>query len=251
VDSFLAGRHAFNNSRESTNGATNYVAPVNFILIKSFESLEYSYLITTGSLSDIRSTFTQHKSFATNASLDKNGQDYRIPDNAAVTNEYYYGSQGDSTPSAPADQLSAVLDLTKPENAAHVVASNKTAISFDANVGALCLKVTGDDPNVTIVYDGLLSADQYKTLEITYMVPTSNSRGNNTTDLFLCAGAVPNPDPNASVRVSHTADGQYHVMTVNLAGQSFWQGEIHKIRFDYLDGCKSGDVMYVKSIVLK
>ena len=251
VDSFLAGRHAFNNSRESTNGATNYVAPVNFILIKSFESLEYSYLITTGSLSEIRSTFTEHKSFATNASLDKNGQDYRIPDNAAVTNEYYYGSQEDSTPSGPADKLSAVLDLTKPGNAAHVVASHSTAVSYDANVGALCLKVTGDDPNVTVVYDGILSADRYKTLEITYMIPASNSKGNNTTDLFLCAGAVLNPDPNASVRVSNTPDGQYHVMTIDLAGQAFWQGDIHKIRLDYLDGCAAGDVVYVKSIVLK
>ena len=75
--------------------------------------------------------------------------------------------------------------------------------------------------------------------------------GNNVTDLFLCAGNVQNPDASASVRIEHIADGEYHVMTVDLSDKSFWQGEIHKIRFDYLDGCEAGDVMYVKSIVLK
>jgi hypothetical protein len=40
-------------------------------------------------------------------------------------------------------------------------------------------------------------------------------------------------------------------MTVNLADKSFWSGDIHKIRIDFLDGCAPGDVMYIKSITLK
>ena len=251
VDSFLAGRHAFNNSKESTNGATNYVAPVNFILIKSFESLEYSYLITTGSLADIRSTFTDHKDFASNSTLDKNGQDYRIPDNATVTNEYSYAHKEEGGSTAPADPLSAHLDLTVKGNAAHVVASHNAAVVFKSSELGTALTVNGDDPHVTVVYDGALSADTCKTIEIVYMLPTTNSKGNNTADFFLCAGDVINPDPNASVRCSLIADGQFHTLTVELADKSFWQGDIHKIRFDFLDGCAVGDVMYVKSIPLK
>ncbi len=252
VDSFLAGRHAFNNSKESTNGATNYVAPVNFIMLKSFEALEYSYLITTGDLAGIRETFAAHKDFASNATLDKNGQDYRVPDNAVITNEDYYADKEQGGESAePADKISANLDLTKKSNATLVISSNKTGVGFSEAQGAVELTVTGADPNVTIVYDGLLSADKYKTLEIVYMLPATNSAGNNITDLFLCAGNISNPDPTASVRMNLVADGQYHTLTVDLSDKSFWQGDIHKIRFDYLDGCEAGDVMYVKSIVLK
>ena len=256
VDSYLAGRHAFNNSKESTNGATNYVAPVNTILLKSFEALEYSYLISTGSVEEMRATFKEYKDFASNESLHENYQSRRVPDKTVATNENSYadlngGNGGGESSGATADPLSATLDLTKKENAAHLIASGNTAIAYDEAVGALALTVQGQDPHVTIVYDGALSADRYKTIEITYMLPATNSDGNNVTDLFLCAGNVSNPDPNASVRVTHTPDGEYHVMTIDLSDKSFWQGDIHKIRFDYLDGCEAGDVMYVKSIVLK
>lgn len=251
VDSFLAGRHAFNNSKESTNGATNYVAPVNFILLKSFESLEYSYLITTGSLADIRATFTEHKDFATNATLDKNGQDHRVPDNAVITNEYSYADAEQGGDNTSTGELTAHLDLTVKGNAAHLVASNNSSIAYKSSELGTALTVKGSDPHVTIVYDGAFSADTYKVIEITYMLPTSNSKGNNTADLFLCAGDVTNPDANASVRESLTADGQYHTLVIDLSGKSFWQGDIHKLRFDFLDGCEVGDVMYVKSIVLR
>ena len=254
VDSMLAGRHAFNNSKESTNGACNYVAPVNTIMLFSFEALEYSYLITTGSVEEIRATFTENKDFATNESLHNHYQSRRVADSTVADNENSYadlnaGGGGSSTDTP--DALSAVLDLTKQGNAAHVVASGNTTVKFASSESGTTLTVKGQDPHVTIVYDGILSADEYKTVEITYMLPTSNSKGNNVTDLFLCAGSVTNPDPNACVREGLIADGQYHTLVIDLSGKSFWQGDIHKIRFDYLDGCERGDVMYVKSIVLK
>ena len=254
VDSMLAGRHAFNNSKESTNGATNYVAPVNTMLLKSFEALEYSYLISTGSVAEIRSTFKEYKDFATNESLHENHQSRRVADSTVAFNEHSYADlngDGSSSGGSNADAISANLDLTKKDNTVLLVASSNTSIGYSAAEGAVELTVQGADPHVTVVYGGALSADTYKTLEITYMLPASNSAGNNVSDLFLCAGTVQNPDPNAFVRVEHTADGAYHTMVIDLSGKSFWQGDIHKIRFDYLDGCEAGDVMYVKSIVLK
>ena len=253
VDSMLAGRHAFNNSKESTNGATNYVAPVNTILLTSFEALEYSYLITTGSVEEIRATFKENKDFATNETLHKNYQSRRVADNKVAANERPYTDLGTNTGNSgnKADALSENLDLTKKTNTAHIISSNNTTVSFSKAKGAVELKVTGADPHVTIVYDGILSANTYKTVEITYMLPTSNSKGNNVADLFLCAGNYQNPDAASSVRESLIADGEYHTMVIDLSGKSFWQGDVHKIRFDYLDDCKAEDVMYVKSIVLK
>ncbi len=254
VDSMLAGRHAFNNSKESTNGATNYVAPVNTILLKSFEALEYSYLISTGSVGEIRATFKEHKDFATNASLHENCESRRVSDSTVASNENSYADLnggGSSSGGSNADAISENLDLTKKDNVSLLISSSNTAIAFSEAEGAVSLTVQGGDPHVTIVYDGARSANTYKTLEITYMLPASNSDGNNVTDLFLCAGAVTNPDPNACVRMDLTADGAYHTLTVDLSDKAFWSGDINKIRFDYLDGCEAGDVMYVKSIVLK
>ncbi len=253
VDSLLAGRHAFNNSPDSTNGACNYVAPVNTIILTSFEALEYSYLISTGSVEEIRATFKENKDFATNETLHKNYQSRRVADSTVATNENSYADLGNETGgsgNAGAD-FSENLDLTVEANTAHVIASNNSIVGFDAGAGATTLTVKGADPHVTVDCGDLLSADKYKTIEITYMLPASNSDGNNVTDLFLCAGNVTNPDPNACVRMDLIADGEYHTLVVDLSGKSFWNGDIHKIRFDFLDACEAGDVMYVKSIVLK
>ena len=252
VDSFLAGRHAFNNSKESTNGATNYVAPVNTILLKSFEALEYSYLISTGSVEEMRDVFKENKSFAANASLHKNYQSRRVPDSTVATNENSYADLNQKPSGGNTEgKIGALLDLTIREGSAHLVASHNAAIAFHSAAQGTSLTVTGEDPNATVVYGGVLSADDYKIIEITYMIPTSNSKGNGVTDLFLCAGDITNPTADASVRENLIADGQYHTLTVDLSGKSFWTGDIHKVRFDFFDGCAVGDVMYVKSIVLR
>ena len=254
VDSFLAGRHAFNNSKESTNGATNYVAPVNTILLKSFEALEYSYLISTGSVEEMRDVFKENKSFAANASLHKNYQSRRVPDSTVATNEKSYADLNKPSGGGNAgseEKIGALLDLTIREGSSLLVPSNNSAIAFHSAAQGTALTVKGEDPNVTVVYGGVLSADTYKTLEITYMIPTTNSKGNGVTDLFLCAGSVTNPTADACIREKLIADGKFHTLTVNLSECSFWTGDIHKIRFDFFDGCAVGDVMYVKSIVLK
>jgi len=252
VDSFLAGRHAFNNSKESTNGATNYVAPVNTILLKSFEALEYSYLISTGSVEEMRDVFKENKSFAANASLHKNYQSRRVPDSTVATNENSYADLNQKPSGGNTEgKIGALLDLTIREGSTHLVASHNAAIAFHSAAQGTSLTVTGEDPNVTVVYGGVLSADDYKIIEITYMIPTSNSKGNGVADLFLCAGDITNPTADASVRENLIADGQYHTLTVDLSGKSFWTGDIHKVRFDFFDGCAVGDVMYVKSIVLR
>ena len=252
VDSLLAGRHAFNNSPRPEDSACNYVAPVNTMILKSFEALDYSYLIATGSVEEIRATFMENKDFATNETLHENYQSRRVADSTVATNEKSYADMGADNDSAnAADALSENLDLTKEANASHVIASNNTAVQYRESAGATALTVRGGDPNVTINYAGILSADRFKTLEITYMLPTTNSQGNGVTDLFLCAGSVTNPDPAACVRMDLIADGEYHTLVVDLSGKAFWSGDIHKIRFDFLDACEAGDVMYVKSIVLK
>ncbi len=79
---FLAGRHTYNGSKDAGDGATNYTAPLKTIELQSFEALEYSYMMTTGNIEEIRSTFTEQRNFTTNGEKE----DYRLSANA--TNGY-------------------------------------------------------------------------------------------------------------------------------------------------------------------
>ncbi len=66
VTLLVAGRHMYNGSKDPADNATNYTAPLIAAALKPFVPLEYSYLITAGSLKDIRSRFSARKGFADN-----------------------------------------------------------------------------------------------------------------------------------------------------------------------------------------
>lgn len=55
----LAGRYQYNGSKDASNSATNYVAPLITYKLKAFEAFEYSYYITTGNIEEIRETFSK------------------------------------------------------------------------------------------------------------------------------------------------------------------------------------------------
>ena len=248
VDSYLAGRFLKDEiiSKSAMDNPCCYVAPLKTIKLTAFEPLEYSYLVATGSLENIRKTFTDNKDFATNESLNKYGQSGRVADDAMIYNEYQYGQ-----PIQVADPISANLDLTKEANCKHVSAAHSSEVRFSTEQNATVLKVTGGDPYVSISYADLLSADDYKKVKITYMIPTDNSSGNYLCDIFFCAGDIGNPTGEAVQRHNLITDGEYHVLEVDLSGEANWKGSIHSIRFDFFDGCSDGDVMFVKSVVLE
>lgn len=257
VDVLYAGRYEFNYAKGAKSSATNYVAPENVIQLRSFEALEYSYLMTTGTLSDIRTTFTEHRDFAANTSLNRNRQSLRLDDSAMVTNEYSYADRNPREGKVPSIEWTvatadaAELDLTVLEHAAYLRPTSNAVAAFHSAELGTALTATGPDPHVTIGYNDSLSANQYKTLEITYMLPETNSPGDRMLDLFFCAGTITAPTADASVREPLIADGQFHTLTIDLSGKAFWIGNIHKLRVDFLDVCESGDVMYVKRIAWK
>ncbi len=53
----LAGRNAYNGSKDPYNGATSYVAPLRTMAIVSFEPFEYEYVIAAGTVDEMRETF--------------------------------------------------------------------------------------------------------------------------------------------------------------------------------------------------
>lgn len=232
VDTYFAGRHAYNGSKNPDDGACNYVAPVNIKQMVSFEPIEYSYLIAAGSVNEIRAIFKNNKDFADNKSLHENYISRRVPDEGEDMSK---------------------LDFTKASNASFLVATNNTKIDYDENEKALKVQVT--DPNdvqTTINYkaSGNMSASDYKKIKIEYMIPLTNAADSYTAELFLCTGDVASAVGGKSVRGKYVADGQYHTLEIDLSNVSFWNGTINMIRYDYFDGCLNGDVLYIKSIEL-
>ena len=232
VDLLYAGKFGYNGSKDPANNATNYVAPLNNIKMVSYTPIEYSYLITTGTVPQIRQTFKANKDFASNESLHTNYISMRV-------DEIDY----------------TALDFSIEGCRAAVSAANNTDVAYNIKEKALQIKAkAGGDPQVMVDYtksSPVLYASDYKTIEIDYMIPQSNGRSSYVTDLFLCTGNKTSPDGSERTRASLIKDGEYHTLTVNAGKLSFWSGKINKIRFDYFDDCDAGDVIYVKSIRLK
>lgn len=233
VDQFKAGRYEYDGTKDAMGDATNYVAPVNMLKLVSFKPLEYSYILTAGSLEDIRATFTAHKDFSTNASLNENYVSLRVPSVEGDVTKLVFDAQSKVT--ALANPVSTTVTFDEAEKAAKLTAGPE------------------GDAQVTINYGQYvkISADTHKVLKIEYMIPTDNSSSYYECDLFLCAGTIQEASGDARLRKALIADGQYHVLEIDLSTQSFWKGDIHKIRFDYFDYSSEGDVMFIKGITLE
>ncbi len=238
ADSYLAGRHAYDGSVNSHSGATNYVAPVNTKQIVSYEPLEYSYLMTTGSVEEIRGIFKENKDFADNKTLHENYQTRRVPD---------------SDPSYTPVDKGSTLDFSDATFQGAVTPAHNADVSFDGGRKALKLTVKGGDPNVNVSFAslGTLATSKYDTLVIEYMIPTTTQEKDTRCDLFICAGSVTNATADCCVRKELIKDGQFHTLEVDLSGYAWWTGNLNSIRFDFLDAASVGDVVYLKTVSLK
>lgn len=69
ITTYLAGRFMYDGSADSADPSTSFVAPLRSMIMKSFKPIEYSYLITAGSIDEIRNTFTENSTLIDNKSL--------------------------------------------------------------------------------------------------------------------------------------------------------------------------------------
>lgn len=228
VDFFLAGRYEYDGSKSSMALSTNYVAPLNKLEIVSGDAIEYSYIITTGSVDEMRETFKTYKDFAANESLHENYTSYRIPD------ESHEGMD---------------FDFTSAEGSVgNVASSNATDMTYDASSGATKLTATGADVQIYLSIPSDIDAKDYQTMTIEYMIPASNLQGSSGFEVFLCTGDTVDPDASKSVKGSYVCDGIFHTVDISLEDLAFWQGTVNGVRFDYLNLSESGDTVYIKSI---
>ena len=126
----------------------------------------------------------------------------------------------------------------------------RTEVYYSEEEKAVALKVI--DTNDVGVYFDFSGADLstviYDTIEITYMMPKTNSKSSYSYQLFYTCGENTGLSEKRSFVGTYAADGEYHTLTIKLDEKEGWSGDIKKIRFDYFSGCAVGDVIYIKSV---
>ena len=234
ADMLLAGRFGDGASKNPNDNSCSYVAPVNTLMIESFVPIEYSYMITAGSLGEIRDVFKSNRDFADNSFLSSEySQDIRLPDTSVSYENIYFGTA---------------------EHNKYLELMNSAGMKFDSDHNAVKLIVSGADPQVNIAYknaEDTLVAEDYGKIVIEYMVPKTNSGNTTVGELFLCTGETVNAEGGKSVTLNYIADGAYHTLEVELSSLDFWSGKINAIRFDFFNEGNDGDVLFVRSIKLE
>lgn len=96
-------------------------------------------------------------------------------------------------------------------------------------------------------------SEDYTTMLVEYMIPTTNSDASYVPDFFICTGDRTSASADARYRpdTNYIADGRYHTLVIPLSNLDFWSGKINAIRFDFFDRCSDGDEIYIRSIKLQ
>lgn len=164
-------------------------------------------------------------------------------------------AQGKITQAVKSDSTAEVIDFSKPSNMFYINGNASVSTKCTHENGAVKLTTTSAyDPYITFNYMNLtpqLSADKYKYIVIEYMLPKTNSSTARQGEVFLQCGSINYADGKYSkITDKYTRSGEYEKLVIDVSKQTGWSGAINGFRFDYFNFCKTGDVMYIKSITL-
>ncbi len=154
-----------------------------------------------------------------------------------------------STPMLLSDNVK--LDFTASSALSLITTKNNTSAGIDGTEGAMKLTVTGTRIDPWILLDlsaKKMSADQYKYIVLSYKYPTSNTKANAETEVFLSAGSITEPTADKSVTFSPTLADSYNTQVIDLTSTSFWNGNIFSIRLDYFCDASLGDSFFLDSV---
>ena len=140
------------------------------------------------------------------------------------------------------------IDFTDAQ-ASRVISSLNDASYEMTDQGLLCIAASGQDPLLYLSYvAGAIDTAKYQSVTLTYKLDPGIS--GTTGQMFFMTEANPNPAEAASQKYPMVADGEWHTVTIQLAGKSFWSGTLNQIRFDFLDHCEAGESILIQSITL-
>lgn len=249
ADTFKGG--IVNNEATDTNSSssnTSYFAPLKELQIVCYEPIEYSYLICTGSVENIRSTFKSNKDFTTNSSLNNNSISKKLPDDPDMT----------------------TIDFSNKENLLFISSVNDALFSYDNEAGAVKFTTTATttvdenkfvDSYFQIDYTMCQDIDvkayptsNYSYIEFEYMMPANQA---GLQELYYQVDAVKDSNGaytfnNVPDFVTLVADGEWHTAKFCISTEANWTGNILSLRVDFLNGGENaaGQEFYLRSFGL-
>lgn len=225
----LAGRYSYDRSKDPASGSTNYVAPLITAKMRNYEPFQYSYYITAGTVSTIRTVFTKnHENLISgNNSIDKTNLSF---DNS--------------------DEIKAFS------------ARKDVMITHDKITGSAVLTAQtpylegGCDTYAYLNFSGV-NTKSSRYLVLTYSAEFSGWYGPNI-ELFICTGDRQEAEGGYSYRESIVADSKFHTMVIDMwdvrgsSGNYLWPESgvsLNAVRIDY-DGAGAGDRLYIAGFAL-
>lgn len=149
-----------------------------------------------------------------------------------------------------------LIDLTDPASAAYVAGFNSRCRGEITSEGLKLELNQPRDPYFYIDFSHLgqsFSAEDYPILEITYLIPKTNGLKQYEGEIYPLSGDVKRAQSGGSLPLSYaaTSSGKVQTIRIDLEKTGIWSGEIRKLRIDFFNECKMGDVMYLLRVDLK
>lgn len=136
-------------------------------------------------------------------------------------------------------------NMAKLSNENHTVYSN----TDPANVLKLTVAENRIDPYIYLDVTELgFSADEYKYIVYSYMLPTSTSNYIEKGQLFFCSGGAPVPAEASSMKFDLQKTGNYVNEIFDMTDASYWSGDAAGIRLDYFCNAQLDDTCYIRCI---
>ena len=226
VDLLSAKRFALNNAKgysdfgsfSDTANSCNYIGWYTVDKMQNYTPFNYSYLLCTGTIDEVRNSFASYIDFTDNFSFTIDQYPSRVAMSDYEFENIYFNS---------VDDLNAVFK------------TNQTSLSYNSNEKSASFTSLGNDPYFVIDMSNLndpIYADNIDSINFTYKVDSAYSS-------ILSSGIQVFFDTNgsgftegASIRIdgsSLIADNEYHTYSIDTSSLYFMSGQLCKVRIDY------------------
>ena len=131
-----------------------------------------------------------------------------------------------------------------------VFESNNSRVSLEGD-SLKAVATAGSDPSIYIDLDMEgISANTYKYITYTYMIPTTTKRNDPRANIYYVCGDVYGPTPGYETPVFNCVkNNAYANVVIDLSSAANWSGDIHGLRVDFFTDCSANDTAYIDSII--
>lgn len=142
------------------------------------------------------------------------------------------------------------IDLSSAASLSLFTDRNMTAILNDSGATKILAAGASDTYAVLNLESFGISADDYKYIVYTVMLPTTDTQSSPSGQLTFYAGDNVRGDGKTerSIQYSLVNDGKFHSVIIEMTDAAFWKGNVHEIKINEFASPTPGVYHYIKSL---